>query len=158
MRLLVLSDSHGKSSKLEDIIAKEKDAKHIFFLGDVVRDIENIVFEFPDRVFHIVAGNCDYFSEYKTFDIATVGETKILFTHGHNFYVKSGENEHLTRFAAENGCAIALYGHTHIPDISFFGGIITVNPGSVGRSRDGAESYAVIDIENGKIIPKIIRI
>lgn len=158
MRLLVLSDSHGKSERLEEIIRKETDALHIFFLGDLVRDIENLVFLFPERTFHIVAGNCDYFAAEKSVDTVKLAGKKILFTHGHNFRVKHGSAEYLESFARQNGCDIALYGHTHIPDIDIRGGIFLVNPGSVGHSRSGPETYAVIDITGDKIIPKTIKI
>lgn len=158
MRILVLSDSHGRVGALDRIIEKEQSAFHIFFLGDVIRDIENLVHLHSDRNFHIVSGNCDYFSTYPAFDFARVGETKILFSHGHTFSVRSGDTGRLVNFAAENECSITLYGHTHVPDIDYKDGIYIVNPGSVGRSREGAESYAVLDISKSGVLPHIIRI
>ena len=158
MRLLVLSDSHGKRGAIERIIDKERSAKHVFFLGDVISDIDDIRYEFPDRQFHIVAGNCDYYSPRKTFDTVTLGGKKILFAHGHNFSVKCGTLDRLLKFAESESCDIVLYGHTHIPDIDYKNGIYLINPGSVGRSRDGAESYAAIDITESGVLPQIIRI
>ena len=158
MRILVLSDSHGSIGALDRIIDKEQSASHIFFLGDLVRDIKNLTYIHRDRHFHIVSGNCDYFSTYPSFDFADVGEAKILFSHGHTFSVKQGDTDRLAKFAAENGCNIALYGHTHIPDIDYKDGVYIVNPGSVGRSRDGAESYALLDISKSGVLPQIVRI
>ena len=40
---------------------------HNLYLIFVIIDIEDFIFEYPDRNFHIVAGNCDYFSTYKSF-------------------------------------------------------------------------------------------
>ena len=52
----------------------------------------------------------------------------------------------------------ALYGHTHISRISYEDGLYIVNPGSVSRSRNGPNSYAVIDITEKGIMPIIITI
>ncbi|MCQ2454618.1 MAG: metallophosphoesterase [Clostridia bacterium] len=158
MRLLVISDSHKRSSIVDRIIRKEENAKHIFFLGDIVGDIEDLVYEYTDRNFYIVAGNCDYFSDIKAFDFAEISGKKILFSHGHTFGVKSGNTGTLKKIAKENGCDIALYGHTHIANIEYDDGLYLVNPGSCSHSREGAESYAVIDILPSGILPQIIKI
>ena len=158
MRLIVISDSHGKQGAIDRVLSKESEAAHIFFLGDKVNDIEDFPALYPEKQFHIVSGNCDYFSDYKVFDTVSIGGLKILFCHGHTFYVKKGGNEFLADFARKNGCQIALYGHTHIPDTEYADGLYIVNPGSIGRSREGAESYAAIDILENGILPQIIRI
>lgn len=158
MRLLVISDSHKRSGVVDRIIRREQTAKHIFFLGDIVSDIEDMIYEYPDRNFYIVAGNCDCFSSYKSFDTVKLGNNKILFCHGHTFGVKHGSAGALKKYAIENGCNIALYGHTHIANIEYDNGLYIVNPGSCSSSREGAESYAVIDILDNGILPQIIKI
>lgn len=158
MRLLVISDSHKRSGVVDRIIRKEQTAKHIFFLGDIVSDIEDMIYEYPDRNFYIVAGNCDYFSSCKSFDTVKLGDNKILYCHGHTFGVKHGSTGALKKYAIENGCNIALYGHTHIANIEYDNGLYIVNPGSCSSSREGAESYAVIDILDNGILPQIIKI
>ena len=60
--------------------------------------------------------------------------------------------------ARQNGCDIALYGHTHIANILYEDGIYIVNPGSCSQSRNGKESYAVIDIEPNGIMPIIVEL
>ena len=157
MRLLVISDSHNRGDIVDRIIRREKDARHIFFLGDVTADIEDFQYEYTDRVFHIVSGNCDLFSEYPSVDLACVNDIKIIFTHGHTMGVKHSTAV-LAAAARERGCKIALYGHTHIPSIKYEDGLHIVNPGSVSRSRDGACSYAGIDIEDSGIMPIIKKV
>lgn len=154
MRILVISDSHGARGVLYDIIKAEPSAKHIFFLGDMVRDIEDISEVFPDRIFHIVEGNCDGFTMYKVFDIEKIGSINILYTHGHRFGVK-GSNGTILELAKKLGCKIALYGHTHVAVTDYRDGIHVVNPGSCAQSRQGPNSYGVIDIESGGIMPII---
>lgn len=155
MRILIISDSHKNYRIIEKIIREQPDAKHIFFLGDNVTDIEDFVFEYTDRTFHIVSGNCDFFSTYLSCDLAKIGNTNILFSHGHQFGVK-GSTSHILSAAKERNCKIALFGHTHIPHISYEEGVYIVNPGSCSASRQGPNTYAVIDIEENGIMPIII--
>ncbi len=158
MRLLVISDSHRRSGVVDRIIQREPNAKHIFFLGDITEDIEDAVYKYTDRNFYIVSGNCDYFSRYKSADTVKISGNKILLTHGHTFGVKSGSTGALIKYSKENGCNIVLYGHTHIANITYENGIYLVNPGSCSCSREGPESYAVIDILDNGILPQIIKV
>lgn len=154
MRILVLSDSHRSSSVLKKIIEKHSDIKNIFFLGDNTDDIEIMKDCFPDRKFYIVSGNCD-FSFHKSYGIETIENTRIYYCHGHRLGVKYS-TENLLNTAKENNCQIALFGHTHKSLCAYFEGVYLVNPGSCALSRDGANSYAVIDITKSGIMPNII--
>ncbi len=156
LRILVLSDSHKKWGVAERIVKQNGDAKHIFFLGDYLTDIENFEYLFPDRIFYKVAGNCDYLSFEKTTDIVNVGGKKIYMTHGHLHNVKSGTSA-LKKAAKTAGCDIALFGHTHIPLTEYDNGLYVVNPGSCAASREGANTYAVIDILENGILPSICK-
>lgn len=154
MRLLVLSDTHGRSSLIDRVLRLEKDAKEVFFLGDVVSDIEDIKPEYPDRNFHIVRGNCDYFCEYPLFDIVECGGVTVYMTHGHKHFVKSGVDD-IIKAAKDVGASIALYGHTHISAIEYRDGIYAINGGSLALPRDGKASYGVIDVSKEGILPAI---
>ena len=156
MRLLVISDTHGRAALIDRVLRREKEAKEIFFLGDVVRDIEEVLPEYRDRNFHIVRGNCDYFCSYPSFDIKEYKNegVSVYFAHGHNHSVKSGTDGILE--AAKNvGANIALYGHTHIANIEYRDGVYIINSGSLALPRNGAASYAVIDITKAGILPAI---
>lgn len=157
MRILVVSDSHKRSDILEKILYSQPEAKVVFFLGDCANDIEDMEYIFPDKKFYILSGNCDYNSLYPSTAVATVCGKKILYTHGHTLSVKYG-TERLLEVAKQNGCQIALYGHTHVSNIVYEDGIYLVNPGSCSKGRDFHESYAVIDIESNGIMPVIVRI
>ena len=157
MRIAVISDSHGRGSIVDRIIRRESGAEAIIFLGDVTSDIEDFTYEYTDKQFFIVSGNCDRFSQYPYSTVAEIGGVKIFITHGHTLGVKGGTGA-LTRAARQSDCKIALYGHTHIPNIKYEDGLYIVNPGSCSRSRDGGNSYAVIDIRENGILPTIVRI
>lgn len=157
MRILVISDSHGSRRAIENAIEAQPPAEHIFFLGDKLEDIEDFDLYFPERTFHTVSGNCDFFGNASTEGICTLGGKKIFYTHGHTYGVK-GSKASLTSYARSRGADIALYGHTHIPDTTYLDGLYLVNPGSIGRGREKGCSYAVIDIIGKDILPIIIRI
>lgn len=157
MRIVVISDSHGHGSIVDRIIRRERQAEVIVFLGDVTSDIEDFTYEYTDKKFYIVSGNCDVFSDFPYTTVADVNGVNIFITHGHTLGVKSGIGAVLAA-AKQSNCKIALYGHTHIPNIKYEDGLYVVNPGSCARSRDGGNSYAVIDIRENGILPSIIRI
>lgn len=157
MRIAVISDSHGHGSIVDRIIRREKQAEIIIFLGDITSDIEDFTYEYTDKRFYIVSGNCDRFSQYPYSTVTNIGGVKIFITHGHTLGVKGGTGA-LRQAAKQSDCQIALYGHTHVPNIKYEDGLYVVNPGSCARSRDGGNSYAVIDIRDNGILPSIVRI
>lgn len=158
MRVLVISDSHRNSRVIEKILYAQPTAIHVFFLGDLAGDIEDFEYIFPEKKFHVLSGNCDYFSAFPSSGIEKVGDKKIFYTHGHTLGVKSSTS-HLLKTAKAQECDIALFGHTHIPLTLYEDGVWLVNPGSCSSPREGKPpTYAVIDIENNGIMPIIIEV
>jgi putative phosphoesterase len=156
LRILVISDSHKRSDLIEKALYAQPTATHVFFLGDNVRDVEAIADYHTDRIFHIVTGNCDGDTMYPVTELCTVGGVKIIYTHGHHHSVKY-TTAPLLEAAKKAGAKIALYGHTHIAKTEYTDGIYIVNPGSISLSREGANSYAVIDITENGIMPIIVK-
>ena len=156
MRIIVISDSHGRRSSIDYALQSHPDARHVFFLGDNIRDVEAIADYHTDRIFHIVTGNCDGDTMYPVTELCTVGGVKIIYTHGHHHSVKY-TTAPLLEAAKKAGAKIALYGHTHIAKTEYIDGIYIVNPGSISLSREGANSYAVIDITENGIMPIIVK-
>ncbi len=157
MRILVISDSHHNLYALKEIIGRHPDIKDIFFLGDNADDIDSIRDNFKDRIFYIVSGNCDFSSVYKSCDIKTIENTRIFYCHGHRHNVKY-TTQSLKNTARENNCSLVLFGHTHKSCCCYDDGIYLVNPGSCSSSREGPESYAVIDITQKGIMPNILTV
>lgn len=157
MRIVIISDSHGQSGKIDKVLQEQPQAEYIFFLGDNVSDIEDYEFIYPNAKFRVVSGNCDYNSFLPSSGMETVGGVRIFYTHGHTLGVKCSV-DNLIKSAKQNNCQIALYGHTHISNILYEDGLYIVNPGSLSRSREGSQSYAVIDITQNGIMPMIIKI
>ena len=99
---------------------------------------------------------CDYFCNYPLFDIVEYKTAGICvyMTHGHAHSVKSG-TDGILEAAKGVGANIALYGHTHIANIEYRDGVYIINSGSLALPRNGAASYAVIDITKAGILPAI---
>lgn len=156
MRILVFSDSHGRGNRVEAAIIEQPQAEHIFFLGDRCSDIEHLPELYPDKKFYTVYGNCDMRFGGDTVKMENIGGHKILYTHGHEFSVKSG-TERLISYARNVGADIVLYGHTHVAETRYSDGLHIINPGSIGKGA-GFDSYAFLDIEKSGVRPVIVRI
>jgi len=154
MRIVVISDSHRRTDIIDKILSNEPDAKHVFFLGDNVLDIEDYEYIYSDKIFHIISGNCDYMSVAPTVGFEIIENKRIFYTHGHNYSVKYGTQK-LLSVARLNNYDIVLYGHTHISKSVYEDGVYIVNPGSCSSPREGKPSYAVIDITAQGIMPII---
>lgn len=154
MRILVMSDCHGRSGNVKRALENEPSAKNVFYLGDGARDVYELSKSFADRNFYIVKGNCDPFSDFPESGTVVLGGKNIFYTHGHRQGVKYDLGT-LAVTAREVHADIALYGHTHISCIVYDGGLYLINPGSVSEGRDGRQSYAVIDIMPSGVLPAI---
>lgn len=144
MRILVLSDSHRHIANLVEAISNEPTAEIVYFLGDGTYEMDEVKEIFKDKMFIVVRGNCDFIDTVPLCDIRSVDTCKIYASHGAVEKVKYSfagiKNE-----AINNGCNIALFGHTHQKYYSFEDGLHLFNPGSI---KEG--NYGVIDImENG---------
>jgi len=81
---------------------------------------------------------------------------KIFLTHGHLYGVKSGL-QNLYYKSKEEGADIALFGHSHIAVNEEIGGIVFLNPGSIGDKRSQKYySYGVLELKDGVMDTRIV--
>ena len=151
-RILVVSDSHGAVDKLDLILASQPQARIVFHLGDGARDLELIKHKYPNKYFHQVAGNCDFYSHLPEEVVDEIEGKRFFACHGHTLRVKYGIIS-LAEAARSENASVALYGHTHNPVTEYIDGVWFVNPGSM---RDG--NYAVVDITDSGIMPILMKI
>lgn len=160
VRIAAISDTHGNIDALRaaaPLLRALKPAK-IAFLGDGIVDVgilPGILKPCPDVV--CVCGNVDPQGSAELFRVEEWGSVRVLLTHGHRYHVKEGTGL-LVHAAQEMGCDVALYGHTHVPDVQSVDGVLLVNPGSLGRSFDGAARIALLSIEEGKAQGYLMRV
>lgn len=150
-----MSDSHGGLPELRLAAKAVGKIDCAFHLGDFARD-SRVLGELTRVPVYAVKGNCDVSLDYETERVVTLEGARIFMTHGHLYGVKTGIWT-LAERAEELGCAVALYGHTHVSAIEAQGPLLLVNPGSPSRPLDGRKrSVVVLEIEHGDVYPKII--
>ena len=159
MRILVISDTHHRWQRLDDLLKGDHRFDRIFHLGDLVQDAEDIesVYGIPVDV---VAGNCDWGNPGAPSNkIVEIMDKKFFLTHGHREHVKYGDSV-LRQLIAEEGYDMVLYGHTHVAVLADEGQGIIMNPGSLSQPRDGGgPSFGVIHLDDkGKIHTNIVRL
>ena len=142
MKILAISDTHGKLDKVRDIWEKLTDIDLIIHAGDFRHDGEKLSLELDVPVV-AVRGNCDGGGR-DDFEIVETEYGGILVTHGHTENVKYRLDNLIYR-AMEHDCRAVVFGHTHRSLIEEESGIRLINPGSLTLPRDGSDgSYAII--------------
>lgn len=156
MKILVISDTHGDTNKAEEAIKSNKEVNLIIHLGDYFRDAQKLSSLFPNIPIEYIYGNSDFMiDDVPAEKMLDVCGKKIFITHGHRYSVK-WDYDKLFKKAEELHADMLLFGHTHIPDIIEKDQYYVLNPGSTSDPRDDSdESYAIIEIDNGIVAPKI---
>lgn len=145
--LAVVSDSHGNFRALHRVMELHPQVDGLLFLGDGMREFEDLQSLYPALPMIGVPGNCDYGYTGNHTKIYFCGSKKMMLTHGHFYHVKTGV-EYLTDTARAAGAAAVLYGHTHRPVAEREAdGLWRINPGSIGFS----ESYALMTVRGKEI-------
>lgn len=161
MKLLVLSDTHGRIDRVARVLKLHSDADAILFLGDGLSDIARSGADIG-KLF-CVRGNCDGFSFnsniYSPDELSLCFDGyNILMMHGHIHGVKSGIDR-AVNYAAAKGADVLLFGHTHIACERYIPAdderekpLYVFNPGSLGAGQGGEASYGLIQIRKGNIL------
>lgn len=157
MKILVISDTHGNLSKVYKVINSISNIiDGVIHCGDIVEDADSLRIKYPNLKIYNVRGNCDYGSSVPNEDVFVLGGKKFFVTHGDLYGVNWGIDR-LCYKGAEIGADVCLYGHTHIPYIDNYNGIVILNPGSLSAPRGNRTySYGIIKIEDSVVTPSIV--
>ena len=147
MKILIVSDTHGKTEYLESVLEKEKPLDRLIHLGDIEGD-EDYIPVIAECPVEIVAGNNDFFSDLPGECVIQIGRYKALLTHGHYYYVNAGIR-HIKGEAIDRKVDIAMYGHTHRPMLTQEDGVTVLNPGSISYPRQEGRrpSYIIMELD-----------
>lgn len=147
MRILIVSDTHGKHTNLEIVLEKLKPLDMLIHLGDAERE-EYYIEAIAECPVEIIAGNNDFFSQLPREKEIQIGKYKVLLTHGHYYYVSVG-TEPLCKEAVARGADIVMFGHTHRPCIEYKDNLVALNPGSLSYPRQEGHkpSYILMEID-----------
>ena len=145
-KVLVISDTHGRTDNLDKILPLVKPLDQLIHLGDVGRDVEyiEVIAECPCC---FVSGNNDFYSTLPRERLIKLNGVPIFLTHGHYYYVNS-RKDFVRSAAMQRGARIALFGHTHVPYLEEDDTILVANPGSISlpRQEDACPTYMLLYI------------
>ena len=169
-RIGVIADTHGGTEELERCIAKAGEVAGWFHLGDFVSDAK-LLAERTGLPVYSVLGNCDgwvlagasqsvsYPEPQRTSAsemVVTVGKARIMLCHGHTYDVDF-DTLRIGYRAEELECDAVLYGHTHVSELSAYGRVMKLNPGSPSRPRGGRKpSFAIMTVDEARVNADIV--
>lgn len=145
MLIGVISDSHGNRKRILDALPYLEGVEHILHAGDFFEDAQIIDSAVKCKV-TAVAGNCDYMVRGPFEELLVLNGYRIYLTHGQLYNVKR-DLKALVERARELEVQVAVFGHTHTPQVFCEHGVLFVNPGSLHSPRQGYQpSIAMIDL------------
>ncbi|MCI6881315.1 MAG: metallophosphoesterase [Lachnospiraceae bacterium] len=153
MKVLIVSDTHGREQNLAEALEQTGPIDQLIHLGDVEGGAEHIRELAGDAPAAIIAGNNDFFCDLPNERIFTLGGHRIFMTHGHGYFVHSG-TLYLKREARKKGADIVMFGHTHKPYMEEDNELLVLNPGSLSLPRQEGHrpTYIVMEIaDDGQI-------
>lgn len=150
MKVLIISDSHGRTYRLDEVLERVYDYDMVIHLGDICGD-ENYLRKKVNCPLYMIAGNNDFNRELNKEEIIEIEGKQILLTHGHKYGVNYGI-EYLIEEAQSIGMDMVMFGHTHIPLIMREEELVVINPGSLTfpRQDNHKGSFVVLEIDSEK--------
>ena len=144
MKVLIVSDTHGRDDNLEMVVAQEAPFDMLIHCGDV-EGREIFIQALADCPCCMVSGNNDFFSDLPREEEIMLEGRKVFVTHGH-YYGVSMDLRGVVEAAEDRKCQAVFFGHTHKPVIMEKDGILVLNPGSLSYPRQSGRrpSYAVL--------------
>lgn len=145
MNILVWSDSHGHREYVLRMLDREPDCKTVFFLGDGIKEAQYAKERYPDRNFILVKGNNDFYSDAQMYAYKHLEGITFMACHGDMLSVRYTLRDLFSK-AESVRAHIALYGHTHVPNVQAdsYSGVCAVNPGALCNGK-----YCVISVNKG---------
>lgn len=157
MKILVVSDTHGRDRGLEQAVEQERPFDMLIHCGDV-EGREDYIEALTECPCCIVAGNNDFFSDLPREEEISIAGHKFLITHGH-YYGVSVDFSGIIDEAHSRNLDGVFFGHTHKPILKMTDGLLILNPGSLSypRQQNRKPSYAVLHTDqSGNITGKIL--
>lgn len=147
MKVLIVSDTHGRDKYLFQTIQKVKPIDLMIHLGDFGGTAEYIksLIDFPVEM---VSGNNDLFIGQPKDKVIRIGDYTVYLTHGHKYGVYYNTYQ-IKEAARIRQADIVMFGHTHVPMIDLKDDIWAINPGSIAlpRQSNRIPTFIIMDID-----------
>ena len=137
MKILLVSDSHGNNSALDELAIKYPNMDLYLHAGDSASTSWSI------QPFESVLGNCDYYDDFPRFMKLPIPGGYLYMQHHPTIDTRMLKLDHVRLF---------IHGHAHRRRLEAIDGITFVNPGAISFPRDGFDlSYAIIEVDEKNI-------
>lgn len=148
MKILIVSDTHGRHLNLDRALGRECPIDMFIHLGDVEGG-EDYIDAVVECEKHVVRGNNDFFSDLPREEEFYIGSKKAFITHGHNYYV-SFDTGQIKEEGRARHSDIVMFGHTHKPYLDIGEDITVLNPGSLSYPRQEGRkgSYMIMEVDD----------
>lgn len=148
MKVLIVSDTHGRNHYLLETLERVCPIDLLIHLGDYEGGEEYISSIAPCPV-EFISGNNDFFNGFPKEKIIHIGKYSVLLTHGHRYGVNNNTTV-IREIARKNKVNIVMFGHTHIPMIDLNSNIWVINPGSLALPRQYGRipTYIIMEIDS----------
>ena len=163
MKYLIISDIHGSTLNLKNVLKNESFDK-LLLLGDILphgprndlplsynpKEVISILNPLKDKII-CVRGNCDAEVDDMVLDFPVLQEyqhlhmndVQILMNHGHHL-----DDEAKVTAAKQAGANLVITGHTHVAKLTKTENILLLNPGSPGMTKRADQRSTIAIIEN----------
>ncbi len=150
MKIGITGDTHGSKKAMRLVLGMAPPVDYWFHTGDYSQDGKFLAYETKLPLLS-VAGNTDPADGKANIDeLITLAGKRIWLTHGHHYMYGYQINE-IAWWARKLDVDIAVFGHTHIPMVKWFGDILLINPGSPILPRDEqGPTFAVLTVNEGE--------
>ena len=147
MRILVISDSHGRNDDVAGVIDQVGHIDMLIHCGDVTRG-DQYIRSLVSWPVHMVSGNNDQELDLPREEVIQLEDHRIWVVHGHLHRVHRGVDL-LRETGREKGADIVMFGHTHRPYIEIDEDMTILNPGSTSypRQEDHIPTFALVEID-----------
>ena len=147
MRILVISDSHGRNDDVAGVIRQVGPIDAMVHCGDVERG-DDYVRSLISGPVYMVSGNNDYFLDLPPKIITKIGNYRVMIVHGHTYHVYR-DTSYLRKCALEEKVDVVMFGHTHVPYIDIGPDLTILNPGSLSypRQADRKPTFLMMEID-----------
>lgn len=149
MKILIVSDTHGRCEHLERALARVGPMDLMIHLGDIEGE-EEYIRSIANCPVEMVSGNNDFFTDLPRDKFIQIGKYFVMLTHGHRYGVNYGAAQ-IKETALLEGADIVMFGHTHQPLIDLTDDKIwAINPGSISLPRQigRVPSFILMDIDS----------
>lgn len=145
MKILLVADNHGKTTKLNQIL-QSTTCDMAIHLGDGEVPLDYLIHNFK----HYVCGNHETWEPLEK--VIDLGGVKTLLMHGHTHAIALFTEHWMKKLFKKYQVDLIIHGHLHIFYHKTFGKKHTICPGSTDYPRGPEGSgYVMLTIENKKI-------